>query len=200
MGSSELAQSTVRYHVPLDEQHLIAQEARDVIARAPLIDMVARGGRPMRVRVTSAGKLGWIGDGEYRYQDHHPNGHPWPPIPERWLRIADKCAGEHPWDSAILNWYAVDAALGWHVDRSEADLTLPIVTISIGDTATWAVRGHDTSPVSRTRLDSGDVTVLEGPTRRYLHTIEKIISAPLLSPLTKPGRLSITLRVAGNPA
>lgn len=194
------AASTVRHRVPVDEQRLIAQEAREVIAKAPLMQMIARGGAKMRVRVTSAGKLGWVGDGNYSYKGLHANGQPWPPIPERWTRIADMCAGKHAWDSAILNWYSVDAGLGWHVDQAEHNLTLPIVTISIGDAASWAVRASDTSRVTRTRLESGDVTVLEGPARNYLHTIERIISAPLLSPLPAPGRLSITLRVAGKAA
>ena len=54
------------------------------------------------------------------------------------------------------------------------------------------------SPVSRCRLDSGDVTLLAGEHRLWQHTVERIIPAPLLSPLgADRGRLSITIRVAG---
>lgn len=101
------------------------------------------------------------------------------------------------WDSAIINWYDEDAALGWHRDLAERDRTLPIVTISLGDACSWAIRADESSPVSRCRLESGDVTVLAGPSRGYLHTVERIIAAPLLSPLKARGRLSITLRCAG---
>lgn len=175
---------------------MVAQ-ARGVIRAAPLVRPRTPNGMDMRVRVTAAGEYGWVGDGAYRYDDRQRDGRPWPSIPGLWVDVADEVAGKHEWDSAILNWYEVDASLGWHRDLAERSHSFPIVTISLGDAASWAIRANEDGKVSRTRLESGDVTLLAGPSRLYLHTIERIIEAPLLSPLDKPGRVSITLRVAG---
>ena len=152
----------------------------------------------MRVRVTSAGTLGWGGDGgSYTYAPRDPHGNPWPPIPDLWREVADRVAGPQPWDCAIVNWYDSDASLGWHRDLGERDRSKPIVTISLGDAAAWAVRLDEDAPISRARLESGAVTLLAGRTRMALHTIERVIAAPMFSPLRRPGRVSITLRVAG---
>lgn len=153
----------------------------------------------MRVRVSAAGSYGWVGDGAYRYDAKQVDGSAWPDMPETWREIASAAAGAHPWDSAIINWYDVDASLGWHRDQSEHDTSLPIVTISLGDSCSWAVRQHAEDPVSRCRLETGDVTLLAGQSRSYLHTVERIIPAPLFSPLRTRGRISITIRVAGTP-
>lgn len=197
-------------------QSKIVEQVRAVLREAPLVRPTTPGGAPMRVRVSAAGQLGWVGDGAYRYSPTQANGMPWPTIPVLWRVIADNAAGHHPWDSAIVNWYDPDAALGWHRDLAEADRSYPIVTLSLGDAASWAIAedratsSGEYAPgskgervplwigLSRTRLESGDVTLLAGDTRLHWHTIERIIPAPLLSPLgTTRGRISITLRVAG---
>jgi alkylated DNA repair protein (DNA oxidative demethylase) len=157
----------------------------------------ARGGRDLRLHV--AGDLGWSAAGEYRYDATQRNGRRWPRMPESWLKLASEVAGEHPWDSAIVNWYDADASLGWHADINEFDLTRPIVTVSLGDTCSWAVRESPGSPVHRCKLETGAVTVLEGETRGWLHTVDRIIPAPLFSPLRSRGRVSVTIRVAGDP-
>jgi alkylated DNA repair dioxygenase AlkB len=111
-----------------------------------------------------------------------------------------------PWDCAIINWYAPDgfgplgresASLGWHRDLSERDHTLPIVTVSLGDACSWAVKVDEDEPAHRTRVESGQVTVLAGRMRLALHTVERIIPTPMFSPLKVRGRISVTLRVAG---
>lgn len=194
------AAETVVMRLSPEDQAAVAEEVRAVLRDAPLVRPRTPNGMDMRVRVSAAGELGWVGDGKYRYDDRQRDGRPWPPIPERWMLLANLAAGVHPWDSAIINWYAPDAALGWHQDLAEHDRTLPIVTISIGDACSWAIRLGDDEPVSRCRLESGDVTLLAGPTRMALHTVERIIPAPLFSPLKTRGRVSITLRVAGRPS
>lgn len=177
------------------EQQRWIETVRDVCSGSPLVRPRTPNGLAMRVRVTSAGRLGWVGDGRYRYSETDSNGHPWPAMPREWSDLADEIAGPHPWDSAIVNWYDADASLGWHRDQSEVDLSLPIVTISLGDACSWAVRLDDDEPVSRVRLESGAVTLLAGPLRSALHTVERIIPAELFSPLAVRGRISI--RVAG---
>ena len=192
-----VAADSIRLRLDASEQAALVAEVREVIRASPLVRPQTPNGLALRVRVTAAGSLGWVGDGEYRYSPTDSRGNPWPPIPARWLGIADTVARPHAWDCAIVNWYDSDASLGWHRDQSERDRTLPIVTISLGDAASWAMREDDRSPIHRTRLESGDVTLLAGPTRSWLHTVERIIPSPMFSPLTVRGRISITLRVAG---
>lgn len=169
--------------------------------QSPLVRSVTPNGMDMRVRVSAAGKLGWVGDGEYRYDCLDSRGNPWPAMPKRWSDLADVVAGRHDWDSAIINWYDEEASLGWHQDKSEVDLSLPIVTISLGDAASRSIRSDEydssESSVSRTKIGSGAVTLLAGRTRSWFHSIERLIAEPLMSPLRVRGRISITIRVAG---
>jgi alkylated DNA repair protein (DNA oxidative demethylase) len=156
----------------------------------------------MSVRIANAGALGWVADANgYRYAPTSPKtGKPWPPIPDEWRDLADRFAGAHPWDCAHLVYYGPSATLGWHRDKTEKSKRWPIVTFSLGDEASWAVREDDGEPIHRTRLPSGAVTLLAGEARNYLHTIERIEPAMALlspSPLKGPGRLAISLRVAG---
>lgn len=196
-----LAARTVRERLPPDVQRRLVEHVQAVCVLSPLVRPQTPNGLPMRVRVTAAGSLGWVGDGAYRYSPTDARGLPWPPMPKEWKEIADRVAGEQPWDCAIINWYDEGAALGFHRDMAEHDRSLPIVTISLGDAASWAVKLDERSPVHRMRLESGDVTLLcrEHGTRDALHSIERIIPSPLLRPGTKAGRISITLRVAGAP-
>lgn len=192
------ATDTVVMRVSSERQAALVEEVREVLRAAPLVRPHTPNGREMRVRVSAAGRFGWVGDGAYRYDETQADGRPWPAIPPLWMAIAGKAAGVHDFDSAIINWYEPDASLGWHRDLAEHDHTLPIVTISLGDACSWAIREDDESPITRCRLESGDVTLLAGPTRLALHTVERIIPAPLFSPLgATRGRISITLRVAG---
>lgn len=195
---TNVAEDSVVMRLDADTQRCLVDQVRAVCKASPLVRPQTTNGLAMRVRVTAAGALGWVGDGIYHYSPTDKRGNPWPPIPALWTEIADKVAGAHPWDCAIVNWYDEDAALSWHRDQSERDKTKPIVTISLGDAASWAMREDDRTKVHRTRIESGDVTLLAGPTRMWLHAVERIIPSPLLSPLgTRRGRISITLRVAG---
>src|SRR5438094_78778 len=77
-----------------------AQEAllaaiREVIRQAPLYTpRMPKSGKPMSVRMTNCGPLGWITDERgYRYEPTHPQtGAPWPPMPElvqkAWAELA----------------------------------------------------------------------------------------------------------------
>lgn len=180
-----------------DEQKIWVEEVRNIIKQAPLVRPETSSGRPMRVRISGAGKFGWVGArGGYRYDQAQAGGKEWPPIPKRWLNLADEVAGVHSWDSAIINWYDSSASLGWHRDKDENDLTHPIVTISLGDACSWAIQ-DDSGKAHRTRLESGDITLLAGKNRNKYHTVERIIESGLFSPLKTRGRISITIRVAG---
>jgi alkylated DNA repair dioxygenase AlkB len=160
-----LALETVVAQLSREVQLLWLEEVREVCRLSPLVRPTSARGLPMRVKVTAAGQLGWVGDSGYRYSRTDSEGNSWPPMPPRWATLASQVAGAHPWDSAIVNWYEEGAALGWHCDRAEADTSL-----------------------------------LAGRMRNAPHTVERIIPAPLLSPLRNRGRISVTIRVAGHPA
>ena len=67
-------------------QGALLTEIRRIIAEAPLFTpTMPRSGKPMSVRMTNCGPLGWVTDKErgYRYQPTHPvTGKPWPPMPQ----------------------------------------------------------------------------------------------------------------------
>lgn len=194
------AADTIKRWLDRETQLRLIEQVREVREISPFQRLQTPGGGNMRVRVTAAGKLGWTSDEHgYRYVDRDRSGKPWPHMPFEWIEIANSVVSEpQPWDSAIVNWYGPEAKLGFHVDDSERDRTRPIVTLSLGDSAVWVVRADMESVLSSCVVRSGDVTVLEGVTRPWVHAITRIIPEPLLSPLgATRGRISITLRVAG---
>ena len=179
-------------------QEAAAAAARAVAAAAPFVTPVTRRGQALSVRMTAAGACGWVSDRRgYRYEDRHPSGAPWPPIPAAWLALwRDVCPGARDPDSALVNWYGPGARMGMHQDRDEADLAQPVLSVSLGDDARFRVgsveRGGRTES---TVLRSGDVAVLEGAARLVHHGIDRI--APGTCDLLEaPGRINLTLRVA----
>jgi len=89
--------------------------------------------------------------------------------------------------------------MGLHQDRDEEDLEAPVVSISLGDTALFrvggTVRGGKTQSL---KLASGDVLILEGPTRLAFHGIDRVINGT--STLLKDGgRINLTLRRVRKP-
>jgi DNA oxidative demethylase len=102
-------------------------------------------------------------------------------------------------DAAIVNLYPPGARLGLHQDGEEpADA--PVVTISLGDTATFRMAGIDrrTGPFTDVELRSGDLLVFGGVNRRIFHGVPKVATGTAPDGLgLPPGRLSITLRETG---
>ena len=178
-------------------QAALADDIRAVAAAAPLFSPMTRYGKPMSVRMTSAGKYGWFSDRRgYRYVTKHPSGTPWPPIPESVLAIWRDASGvERLPDCCLINFYGPDARMGMHQDKDEADFSWPVVSVSLGDNGLFRVgnltRGGKTESVW---LHSGDVVVLGGEARLVYHGIDRI--RPGTSTLLKdPGRVNLTLRV-----
>ena len=78
-------------------QNALLAEIRRVIAEAPLFTpTMPRSGKPMSVRMTNCGPLGWVTDKErgYRYQATHPvTGTPWPEMPQMLLDLWAEVSG-----------------------------------------------------------------------------------------------------------
>src|SRR5262245_40253808 len=137
-----------------------------------------RSGKPMSVRMTNLGPLGWVSDIKgYRYQPTHPFTHmPWAPIPEVLLDLWDE-VGDYPAppQACLVNWYGEDSRLGLHIDADEDAKEAPVVSVSLGSRALFRLGGLErSSPTSSMRLASGDVVVLGGKARRAYHGVDRI--------------------------
>ena len=178
-------------------QEAMVANLRDVVRAAPLFRPETRWGKPMRVRMTSAGRFGWVSDRSgYRYEPRHPSGVDWPPIPASVLAVWEAVSGtQHAPECCLVNFYDADAKMGLHQDRDEADFSQPVVSISLGDDALFRIgneaRGGSTESVW---LRSGDVLVMGGTARLLHHGIDRV-RAGTSTLLTDGGRINLTLRV-----
>lgn len=221
------------------QQDAFADAARLLKTAAPFASPTMRDGTPLSVRVSSFGARGWWADKEgYRYIPKHPTtGKAFPKIPDEIRRAAHQalyaasrytgqCLPEHTsadWglasglsnhvaacDTCLVNHYGPGAQLGWHVDQTELDKVSPIITFSIGATATFEIRVDvDGEPRTfRHRLDSGDAVIMAGPSRLGEHRVVDVraedqpdlFGPSLYNPLraTAPTtRLSFTIRRTG---
>jgi DNA oxidative demethylase len=182
-------------------QEALLAELRTGVAKAPLFQPVMpRTGRPFSVSMTNLGSLGWVSDRRgYRYQPLHPEtGRPWPAIPDMVLEIWRKLADySHDPEACLVNFYRGGAKMGLHQDKDEQDLTAPVVSISLGDTAVFRIgsteRGGKTSTL---KLQSGDVLVMGGEARLCYHGVDRVMTGT--STLLKDGgRINLTLRKVG---
>jgi alkylated DNA repair protein (DNA oxidative demethylase) len=176
----------------------------EVIAEAPLFTpTMPRSGKPMSVRMTNCGPLGWVTDKErgYRYQATHPEtGKAWPPIPaallELWRELARYPA---PPEACLVNYYAESAKMGLHQDKDEEDFAAPVLSVSLGDTGIFRVGGRSRKDPTRAfELKSGDVVVLGGGDRLAFHGIDRILTGTS-DLIPEGGRFNLTLRRVTKP-
>ena len=179
------------------EQEGLAADLRGVAAAAPFFQPMTPWGKPMSVRMTAAGKYGWMsGRGGYHYAPAHPSGAPWPPIPERVLGLwRALVSAERTPDCCLVNYYGEKSRMGLHRDADEADFSWPVLSISLGDPGLFRVGGPERGdPTSSILLESGDVVVMGGPARRFFHGIDRVrFGGSTLLP--RGGRINLTCRV-----
>ena len=181
------------------EQQALVEAIRLVVAEAPLfVPRMPKTGKPMSVRMTNCGDLGWVTDKErgYRYQAHHPEtGRPWPAMPARlldlWRDVAD-C--EKLPEACLVNFYDDSAKMGLHQDKDEQNFAAPVVSVSLGDSCLFRVGGTERNdPTLSFKLSSGDVVILGREGRLAYHGVDRIY--PSTSTLLKNGgRINLTLR------
>src|SRR5262245_20759985 len=195
-------------HIPgylsADVQEALVEDIRAVVQAAPLYPpAMPMTGRPMSVRMTNCGVLGWVTDKErgYRYQSMHPEtGVPWPPIPDRLLKLWREVAGyPHPPEACLVTFYSAAAKMGMHQDRDEKEFEAPVVSVSLGDACLFRVgQARREGRTVAFRLESGDVVVLGGESRLAFHGVDRIY--PSTSALLKNGgRINLTLRRVTKP-
>ncbi len=153
-----------------------------IAASAPFRTMVTPGGQSMSAAMTNCGCVGWVTDRTgYRYAPHDPTtGQPWPAMPEAFKTLAARAAEEGGFDSfapdaCLVNRYEPGAKMGLHQDKDERDFTQPIVSVSLGASATFLWGGIKRSDKPRrVTLDDGDVVVWGGVNRLVFHGVAPI--------------------------
>jgi DNA oxidative demethylase len=190
-----------------DAQISLMNDVNAVLSDAPFFQQsMPKTGAPLSVRMSNAGEYGWVTDREhgYRYQRMHPvTGRPWPPIPDRLLEVWEVTGEKRPPNLCLINFYDSAARLGLHQDKGESSLDAPVVSISLGDDATFVLGGlNRKDPVRRLMLRSGDLVWFGGPSRLIYHGVEGIVpgSCELLkeSGFSSGGRINLTLRLVNH--
>ena len=184
-------------HLDRSAQEALIERLRDCLRVAPLYQPVTPRGQKMSVRMSAAGRFGWVTDRRgYRYEPRHPEGMDWPPIPREVLDIWDSVSGvDRAPECCLINWYGEGARMGLHQDKDEADFGMPVVSVSLGDEGLFRMgneeRGGRTESVW---LRSGDVVVMGGEARLKHHGVDRIrFGSSTLLP--QGGRINLTLRV-----
>ncbi|WP_415405180.1 alpha-ketoglutarate-dependent dioxygenase AlkB family protein [Tateyamaria sp. SN3-11] len=175
----------------------LVRAVRKLAEAAPMFSPETPYGKPMSVRMTSAGTVGWYADRRgYRYAPQHPSGVDWPPIPDAVLALWRDLTGlaRDP-DCCLINYYGEAARMGMHQDKDEADFKWPVLSVSLGDSGLFRIgnttRGGKTESLW---LESGDVVLMCGDARLTYHGVDRIRFGSS-SLLPKGGRINLTCRV-----
>ena len=172
----------LRFHpgyLDRDGQAALLGALAQIFAVAPLFTQrMPKSGRPMSVRMSNCGPLGWISDETgYRYGPTHPlTGRPWPSMPDALIAMWDDLGG-YPCrpQACLINFYGATAKMGLHRDRDEEDFTAPVVSLSLGDSCLFRIGGVKRGDPTRSfRLSSGDALVLAGSERLAFHGVDRI--------------------------
>ena len=162
-----------------------------------------RGGGLMRCEMLCLG-LHWNAM-TYAYEPVRSDydGQPAPPLPADLGAFAVRAARAvgltmRP-DVCIVNRYTAEGKMGLHQDKDERPETLdagiPIVSLSLGDTATFIVGGTRRREATRAvALHSGDAFVMGGSSRLRYHGVTHVAGGTAPSALRLVGRISLTFR------
>jgi DNA alkylation damage repair protein AlkB len=190
--------------LPIGDQRALVDQCRALVDGAvPAYVPVVRGGGKMHVRMLCLGRH-WNGQ-TYRYEavrsdfDHLPV----PPLPDAFqalARVIARSAGMTlDADLCILNYYDAEGRMGLHQDKDESERSiaagLPVVSVSLGDTARFLFGGlRRKAPIEARLLESGDAFVFGGPARLRYHGISRIVPRTAPPELDLTGRFNLTFR------
>lgn len=181
----------------------LLSEVKGIITQAGFRHMKTPNGYSMSVALTNCGTFGWTSDSHgYRYTRKDPDTHqPWPSLPASFISLAQQAAKTAGFDhfnpdACLINRYDPGTRMGLHQDKNEQCFDAPIVSISLGISATFLFGGLTRAcPTERVTLIHGDIVVWGGPDRLRYHGIAPIKSAA--HPVVGPHRLNLTFRQAG---
>ena len=196
------------FHLPryleLDAQRLLVEHCRALVdGDVPAYVPIVRGGGKMHVRMLCLGRH-WNGK-TYTYEATRTDfdGLPVPPLPDEFKALARDIAASVGMtldaDLCILNYYDAAGRMGMHQDKDESERSiaagLPVVSVSLGDTARFLFGGvRRREPVDSRLLESGDAFVFGGPARLRYHGVSRIIPDTAPPGLGVRGRFNLTLR------
>ena len=188
----------------LDDQHALVQQCRAIVdGPAGAYVPTVRGGGKMRVRMTCLGRH-W-NPLTYSYgptRADHDNA-PVAPVPAAWVSLASRAAADAGFtfrpDICLINSYTGEGRMGLHQDKDESraslDAGLPVVSVSLGDSARFLFGGlKRRDPVEPLLLQSGDVFVFGGPARLRYHGVSRVLPGTAPEQLELEGRLNLTFR------
>jgi alkylated DNA repair protein (DNA oxidative demethylase) len=188
----------------LAEQRALVEECRALADGAvPAYVPVIRGGGKMHVRMLCLGRH-WNGK-TYKYEAVRSDfdNLPAPPLPDAFKALARDIARSAGMtldaDLCILNYYNADGRMGLHQDKDESERSiaagLPVVSVSLGDTARFLFGGlRRKEPVEARLLESGDAFVFGGPARLRYHGVSRIVPGTAPPELDMTGRFNLTFR------
>jgi alkylated DNA repair protein (DNA oxidative demethylase) len=192
-------------YLSLERQRALLDECRALVNGAvPAYVPTVRGGGKMHVRMLCLGRH-WNGK-TYRYESSRSDFDDLavPPLPESFRQLAaeiGKAAGMIlAADLCILNYYDVsDGRMGLHQDKDESERSLaaglPVVSVSIGDTARFQFGGLKRRDALQTiPLESGDAFVFGGASRLRYHGVTRILPRTAPPELELEGRFNLTFR------
>jgi alkylated DNA repair protein (DNA oxidative demethylase) len=168
----------------------------------PPQQMMTPMGYPMSVKTTSFGKFGWVGTPQgYGYSEVDlVTKKAWPPMPAVFFQLATDAAKEGGYsdfvpDTCLVNLYAIGTKMGLHRDQDELDFSQPIVSVSLGISATFLFGGAKRSDkTTKIPLTHGDVVVWGGKSRLHYHAIMPL--KPNTHELLGACRINLTFRKA----
>ena len=195
-------------HLPgwlaLPEQVSLVRECQRLIdgPTGGYVPMVRGGGR-MHVRMLCLGQH-W-NPLTYSYQSTRGDydGAPVPAVPSSLADLARRLASDagmtiEP-DICLLIYYPPDGRMGVHQDKDESraslDAGVPVVSISVGDTARFVfggLRRHER--MEPLLLASGDGFVFGGAARLRYHGVTRILPGTAPAALGLAGRFNLTFR------
>jgi DNA alkylation damage repair protein AlkB len=190
--------------LPVWDQRALVDQCRALVDGAvPAYVPVVRGGGKMHVRMLCLGRH-WNGQ-TYKYEavrsdfDHLPV----PALPDTFKGLARDIARSAGMtldaDLCILNYYDAEGRMGLHQDKDESQRSiaagLPVVSVSLGDTARFLFGGlRRKEPVEARLLESGDAFVFGGPARLRYHGVSRIVPGTAPPELDLTGRFNLTFR------
>ena len=187
----------------LDVADSVLQATQQVLTSAPLRHQVTPGGKAMSVGMTNCGTFGWTSSrAGYRYSRTDPlTGQPWPSMPGCFADLAVRAAVEAGFDgfwpdACLINSYQPGGRMSLHQDRDEADLSMPIVSVSLGLSAIFlfGTERRGDRPARHT-LAHGDIVVWGGAMRLAFHGVAPLVDGEHLNMGRQ--RINLTFRRAG---